>query len=80
MPDIANATLKLAVMNLKFSNRFAVYCDASRTAPPEAPMRNYAPLTNIGSLNVPKIAYAMISDIIIIVIDHLAPIQSMNAA
>jgi len=41
IPDIANATLKFAVQNLKFSYRLAVYWDAISTAPPAAPIRNY---------------------------------------
>jgi len=56
MPDIANATLKLAVMNLKLGYRFAVYCEAIRTAPPAAPMIKYAALMTIGSLDNPSIA------------------------
>ena len=80
MPDIAKATLKFAVMNLKFSNRFAVYCEPISTAPPAAPIRKYAALTNIGSLVEPSSAYAMISEIIMMVTDQRAPMTSMNAA
>jgi len=44
IPDMANATLKFAVQNLKFSYRLAVYWDAMSTAPPAAPIRNYEAL------------------------------------
>jgi len=44
IPDIANATLKFVVQNLKFSYRLAVYWDAISTAPPAAPIRNYEAL------------------------------------
>lgn len=50
------------------------------TAPPAAPMINYAALITIGLDERPSIAYAIISEIIMIVIDHLAPILSMNIA
>jgi hypothetical protein len=80
MPDIANATLKLAVMNLKLTYKLAVYCEAMSTAPPAAPMMNYAALITIGFDERPSIAYAIISEIIMMVIDHLAPILSMNIA
>jgi len=50
IPDMANATLKLAVQNLKFSYRLAVYCDAMSTAPPAAPIRNYEALMIFWSL------------------------------
>jgi hypothetical protein len=57
-----------------------VYCEAIKTAPPAAPMINYAALITIGFDERPSIAYAIISEIIIMVMDHLAPILSINIA
>jgi hypothetical protein len=78
MPDIAKATLKLAVMNLKSCYRLAVYCDASSTAPPDAPRMKYAMFTTMASFVNASIRYAIISEIIMMVIDQRAPMMSMK--